>query len=255
MIKRWLLLVLCLGLITMPPCSSSMEYRSKSKTNTGGAVSPSLTGTEFAANVAGAVQTGNTSLTVPADTDLALCTIVMFHATGGTFSGGTITLGGSAMTAITGGDAAATSMQGVMFYRVAPSTGTQTLAWTWVTAPSDPGRWYCHYYKDVNTSDAVRSSSCTQAGNPHVTGTLTVVSGDTVAGVVWNFTGSDTSFTFNTGGSNLTMTERVEYTGGNSTDAALADATPSGNGTISAAMTTAADTDGGICGIVMKPAP
>src|SRR4030095_14141071 len=138
------------------------------------------------------------------------------------------------MTLVPGGDASTAAWQGTLGYRVSPPTGSQTLAWDWAGKgqATDRGGIMCAYYKDLDTTSTVRSTSCTQSGsNPHTTGTLPAQTGDLPIAFVFQFVdgGMDTTFTW-TGATEVTEFRRV----GNYADGALAEAAPGGNLTISA---------------------
>lgn len=227
----------------------------KHKTGSGGPptlVSATPVTATFPAGATG--DSGSTSITVPSGTTFAICTVLSYESVLNTLSGSPVTLGGTTMTAVSGGDNAA-YFQGALFWQNAPTSGAQTLAWDWVGTDGleENGLWTCVFYQGTHATTPVRSSSCTLGTNPHVTASLTAQTGDTAVGIAWVYAPAGATWTWNTGGANLTMTEQYDaYTpSGVNSDHAWADATPSGNGTISATPSSGG-TDGGICGIVLR---
>jgi hypothetical protein len=209
---------------------------------------PVRTGTPLMVEI-GRNNTGSTSVTVPADAQLMVCTTSGYKDSVGFFSGGSLKIGGQAMTLVPGGDATTAAWQGVMGYKVAPPTGAQALAWAWAGTgqATDRGGIMCAYYKNIATASPVRSTSCTQSpSNPHTTGTLTAQSGDLAIAFVFQFVngGTDTTFTW-TGATEVTEFARVS----DFADGALAEAAPTSNLTIAASG--AQNQDGGICALVL----
>ena len=195
---------------------------------------------------------GSTTVTVPADAQMMVCTTSGFRNSIGYFSGGSLRIGGQAMTLVQGGDASTAAWQGVMGYKVVPPTGARSLSWNWAgtSSATDRGGIMCAYYKDIDTASAVRSTSCTQSSsNPHTTGSIAAQTGDLAVAFVFQFVnpGTDTTFTW-TGATEVTEFARVA----DFADGALAEARPSANLTIAASG--AQNQDGGICGMVVRPA-
>jgi hypothetical protein len=214
---------------------------------------PVLTGTSSGPLTVSSGASGSGSVTVPADANMAICLVSQFSATAGRLSSGTVTLGGQAMTAITGGASNTAAYMGAVYYRMSPLTGTQTLAWTWSGVLDDTGGFWCVYYKGVNTSTPLRSSNCAQStANPHRSATLTVVSGDTAVGLTYSYSVAESTYTFLTAAGDLVMTKRQDLTRSGTADGAWADATPAANGTIAADNSTD-NLDGGICGLILRP--
>src|SRR5262245_16476523 len=173
MTKRALGVLLVLGLF--PQCSFSMDYLAKKKV-VAAAAAPVRTGSTVTANQ-GNANTGSASLAIPADTTFLLCHWNFYSGTANVLSGAqSLTIGGQAMTIVSGGDSSNAAFMGILAYRNAPLTGTQTLAWDWAgtTVVNDGASRYCTFYKQVNSSTPVRSSVCAQAGTPpYSTGSLT----------------------------------------------------------------------------------
>src|SRR5262245_57318400 len=78
---------------------------------------PVRTGTPFMVGI-GKSNTGSTTVTVPADAQMIVCTTSGYREAVGYFSGGRITIGGSPMTLVAGGDASTAAWQGTLGYRV-----------------------------------------------------------------------------------------------------------------------------------------
>lgn len=193
--------------------------------------------------------TGSISITIPSDANFLLCEVNGYSSTSTYFSTGSMTIAGAAMTLIGGGDSNSAYM-GIIAYKVSPTTGTQTLAWDWLgtTAGGETHVFSCAFYKGVNTSTPVRSSSCTQsASGPHTSGTLTAVSGDLLVAWSWSSVSSENTFTF----TSATKIQDFTKTSANS-DTALAETAPTGNQTV-ACSNSPDNFDGGICGIVLRP--
>jgi hypothetical protein len=217
--------------------------------------SPVRTGTPvgFGGDVLNA---NSANITIPADATFVLCHWSFYSATTLLFTNAqSVTLGGVAMTRV-GGDASNAAYMGGVAYLLAAggfAPATQTLAWdlAGTTVPAEALHVYCAYYKQVNTSTPVRGSSCTQAGTPpFTTGTLTALSGDLIAAWAWAGAGTEETFTFS-GSGGATVVANIAAIGGNG-DSALGEASPTGNQTITASNSPN-PTDGGICGIVLRP--
>lgn len=192
---------------------------------------------------------GSTSISIPADAEILIVGVVGFITGVSPFSGGTLTIGGAAMTYVTGGDADTGKMSGGQFYKVLPATGTQTLAWDWTGASAMEGGTLFTWrsYKGINTSGAIRDTDATQqASSPHTSGTLTAQSGDMIVAYSWQYVpGSDATFSW-TG-----ATEAIGYANGSGheVDDSLAEASPTGNQTVSTSVSSSSD--GGISAIVL----
>lgn len=207
----------------------------------------------------GTANTGTvtSTITVPADAQLAVCAVSGYNNAAGWFSTGsmTFTKGGvdSAMTAVTGGDSNTARSMVCMFWIVSPDTGTnKTCKWDWAsTDTADAGPIVdISFWTGLDTSSPIRDSDGAQAaGTPYTTPTLTAQSGDLI--VAW--AGGDTSAegTINSW-SNLTeLQESTRNAAGQ--DGAYATGSPSGNTTVAASTDTNFN-DGGIVAIVIKPA-
>jgi hypothetical protein len=205
----------------------------------------------------GTANTGSTSVTVPSGAEIAACQVDGWLAQTTYFTGGTLTIGGQSMAAVTGGDTGTSGWQQALWTRVlAPSlSGAQTVAWDWAgtSALNDDATLTCVFYQGIDTASAVRSSTCVKvSASPYTTGTLTAQTGDLLVAIVTAYAGAETTFSW------TSATEIVAFTkvGGNFGDGSLAEAAPTGNQTVSATSPsgTGAD-DGGICAVVLKPAP
>jgi hypothetical protein len=216
----------------------------------GAAVSPVRTGTPTQYDL-GVANTGSTTITVPADATFAVCGVTGFLATANLFTGaaGSLKLATVNFTNVAGGDSNTGMYLGGLFYLANPATGSQTVAWDWggTTALTNGANLVCSFYKQVNGSTPVRSTSCTQApSNPRTTATLTAVTGDLLVAFPWAYAGTDSTFTF-TG-----ATAVAQFFPFNNGDQAVGEGSPTGNQTVSASQSTE-NNDGGICGIVLRP--
>lgn len=138
---------------------------------------------------------GSTSITVPAD-----CTLVVAfwaHWDGdndSTLSG--LTLNSAGFTRSQLADLSANDEIGVgVGYLESPSTGSQTLAWTWSAggARTEGGEIVVVYVKDHNAGDPVRDTDHDAAsGNTNVSVVLTTASTDLVLGFGTSYSGGAT---------------------------------------------------------------
>src|ERR1044072_6699803 len=98
---------------------------------------------------------GSASVTVPADAEIMIVGVSANDTGANYISGGTMTIAGASMTAITGGDASTSFWDAGAFYKLLPTTGTQTLAWDFAgtNAPSGGGAIISYtFWKGINTS-------------------------------------------------------------------------------------------------------
>jgi len=203
--------------------------------------SGSITQDAFSAN------SGTTSVSVAADAEFFAVCLSGFENTASFFSAGTLTLGGTARTGVVAFDADTTKFQGALFYWTLPATGTQTLAWDWAGAnAAQEGALFAYgSYKGIDTASPIRSSNgAQQATNPHATSTLTAQSGDLIVACMTQFANVESTVTW-TG-----ATEVVGFTKVGGADGSWAEASPTGNQTVSASGSD--NQDGGIGAIVLK---
>lgn len=202
--------------------------------------------------------TVSSTITVPSDAELIVVGVVGFEPTANYFSGGdlTFTKGGSDTTMSKGsnlGDGNTGLFMAALFYLVLPDTGTnKSLKWNWLGAggPSNNPGFSITFWKGVNTSDLVRSTSGAQAAAPsYVTGTLTAVTGDKI--IAW--TGYFASVEGSTTWANATELAEIARFASDG-DGSWATADPTGNQTVSVTAAGGSD-DGGIIAIVVKAAP
>jgi hypothetical protein len=142
-----------------------------------------------------------------------------------------------------------TKFMGALFYWTLPSTGTQTLAWDWAgaNAASDGAVFTYGSYKGIDTASPIRSSNgAQQAANPHATSTLTAQSGDLIVACMSQFANAESTVTW-TG-----ATEILGITKVGGADGSWAEASPTGNQTVSASGSD--NQDGGVAAIVLKAA-
>jgi hypothetical protein len=193
---------------------------------------------------------GSTAITVPSDATMAIASVWGYHdGFANYFSGGSLELGGQAMTAVAA-DGDTSKEMGALFYLVNPPTGSQNLDWDWLgdssNAASHGVRFVYAFYKDVDTASPIRSfSGVQQASNPHETGTLTALPGDLIVASVAAWTeGNELTFTW------TNATEVSEFAAYELTDGAWAEASPTAAQTVSADGSLSLD--GGIAAIVLK---
>jgi hypothetical protein len=207
--------------------------------------------------------TVSTTITVPSDAELILVGVSGFN--GGTanyLSGGsmTFTKGGvdTAMVSAFTNDTAIDRFQSALFYQVLPDTGTnKTLKWDWkgTLAGDDACKISITFWKGIDTASPIRDADGANSASTVVglsTPSLTAQSGDRI--IVWTgfWTGSLAEGAI-TGWSNCTLISNLTVSASGNADGAWADVVPTGNQTVGITSGTVAN-DGGIIGIVLKPA-
>lgn len=204
--------------------------------------------------------TVSSTITVPADAEIAVVGWTGFGDVANYFSAGamTFTKGGadsamtSAVTGANGGDNSTSFFQGAMFYIVQPDTGTnKSLKYDWVGTSVAPEESLCcvTFWKGIDTASPVRSALGAQAsGTPYTTGTLTALTNDLIVAFAFGYVGN----TEGTIDSWSNLTELTELVHNTDADGALATGSPSGNTTVAASTDTNYQ-DGGIVAIVLKP--
>lgn len=204
--------------------------------------------------------TVSTTITVPADAELAVVGWSGFEgSTANYFCGGsmTFTKGGvdTAMTSAFPAPGIVGDFSGALFYLALPDTGTnKTVKWDWVgagTAGDPTGLCSITFWKGMDTTNPVRGSGFGHnTGVPFTTGSITALSGDLI--VAWapcfvsNVEGTINSW------SNLTLLSQITHL--LNADAAWATGSPSGNTTV-AASTSTNIADGSIFAMSLIPAP
>ena len=133
---------------------------------------------------------GSQNITVPTSSLFVLG--VGGWASGNTaiFSGGTLSIGGNALTlAISGETHTALAYKSALFYRVNPPTGTQAVAWNWLgTGALGYGCVFTYaFYTGVNTTTPIGATFTNHVtdGTPPTTiatGTMTAANGDMMVG-------------------------------------------------------------------------
>lgn len=235
-----------------------MGANSGGESGGGGPVTQTGSMIEYDSIGTGNTGTVTTTLTVPADAELAVVGI-SGYASANFYSSGSMTLtkGGSdsAMTAVSGGDASTSAFMAAMFYIVLPDTGSnKTLKWDWAGAgaSSNQPQVTITFWKDVDTSSPVRNAQGAQnaSGLPFTTPTITAVSGDLIIAYAGWFGTSSTIDSW----TNLTLLTQCAGENTGNGDGAWATGAPSGNTTVEATTGTGVN-DGGICAISVKPAP
>lgn len=106
------------------------------------------------------------------------------------YSGGSVSIGGNAMSVGRADDTNYAYDMTVLWYRVNPPTRTQSLAWDWsgTNAPSDNSLIFYSFYNGVDTSNPIRSSGGQATATSSASaGTLTSTSGDYAVGVSYGW--------------------------------------------------------------------
>lgn len=179
------------------------------------------------------VNSGSQSITVPSDATLAIVTANGFYNQANYFSSGSVTLGGDTMSVGRSDDSDITYEFSAIFYLINPSTGSQTLAWDWAgsNAPSSGVHIHYAFYKDIDTSSLIRDTGGQQtATGTATTGSMTAQTGDMAIAIAHGYDSSLPSFNW----TNATETDDDQY---NFSASSYAEATPSGNITITATQT------------------
>ena len=136
-----------------------------------------------------ASQTGSQSVTVPNDAEIMIVKIAGFLES--TYVGeGTYTINSQSLTAVWG----ATGDYSDIFYKINPSTGSQTFAWDFGSAPQFDEFIEISFYKGINTGDAIGATafldlfSNIDTAN---TGEMTASNGDAVVAIALIYGGGD----------------------------------------------------------------
>lgn len=192
--------------------------------------------------------TGTVTATVPSGTKLAVLGVSGYG--GGVtdfFASGSVTLDGAGMTLI-GSDASASFFQGMLGYKVTPSTGSVDLVWDWVGAgAASDGVVFSLAYYDDDVASAGDTFGGQNSESPHATDTLTASSGDLMVAacaVFGAFGGGPNDFTW------VTATKRTGIDDSATAGVSIADFSPSGNQVLSCSE--ADDNDGGIAAVVFS---
>jgi hypothetical protein len=214
-------------------------------------------------NVAGGGNSGtvSTTITVPADAELALVGWASFEPTPGYFSSGSLTLtkGGvdTAMTPATSlMDAGVSGVQGMMWWMVLPDTGTnKSLKWDWLgtTAQYTPPHLVTiTFWKGVDTTSPIRHASAAKGSTASAvnTPTLTAQSGDLIVAFFGGFNDAVANDGEAKTWNNLSLFTQCPNASNH--DGAWAVGAPSGNTTVGLA-TEWGWGEGGITAVVIKP--
>lgn len=194
---------------------------------------------------------GTVSVDVAAGTQLLLVGTTGYNGTAGFMSDHPPTISGQAFDGVIAGDLANADMMGALFYKWSPPTGSGlSLAFNWTVTPSDGVRFAWGCYKDVDTSGFRDSQETQQAGAPHGTSTLLSPSGDLIVAFGWQFVSANRTFAWT--GATEVAAAAPSGTSGDDADWSWAEATPSGNQTVSFSVT-GEDADGGVAVVVLKP--
>ena len=136
-----------------------------------------------------ASQTGSQSVTVPNDAEIMIVKIAGLLES--TYVGeGTYTINSQSLTAVWG----ATGDYSDIFYKINPSTGSQTFAWDFGSAPLFDEFIEISFYKGINTGDAIGATafldllSNIDTAN---TGEMTASNGDAVVAIALIYGGGD----------------------------------------------------------------
>lgn len=189
---------------------------------------------------------GSTSVTIPTGASFLAIGVSGYRASSGFFSTHSLVLDGQPLSVIAA-DSDTNAFMGSLFYLVNPPSGSHTLSWNWGSAPNDGVLFAWRTYAGVNLNAPIRSSyGAQQMNNPHATGTLIAQSGDLILVFCEQYTTSDITFSW-TGATLVSTLTRFGTAAGS-----WAEASPSGNQSVSAS--TSIGSDGGIMGLVLRPA-
>ena len=175
-----------------------------------------------------ASQTGSQSVTVPNDAEIMIVKIAGF-LDGTNVGEGTYTINSQSLTAVWG----ATGDVSEIFYKISPSTGSQTFAWDFGSAPLSDEFIEISFYKGINTGDAIGASAYAylfENIDTANTGEMTASNGDAVVAVALIFSESD-PFPASADWTNATELTDTTWAAGVYSGA---EAFPSGNVTITA---------------------
>lgn len=204
--------------------------------------------------ITSSAQSGQQSVTVPADAEIAVIGAFGYDAaTADMFDGGAaddantskVTLGGTNMKIGRAQDEIISQMVGI-YYLVSPSTGSVTLAWDWGVAPDEGVGIYYAFYKGLNTGSPIRSraNAETHDSTSVSTGSMSAESGDLAIAVSCSY-GGTLSWT------NATEVREDLY---NSDTGGFAEASPSASVNITVTQSAGSGNFNSIVGIVLQAA-
>lgn len=200
------------------------------------------------------LNSSSTTIVVPAGASLALVGLSGHSANVNFFSTGTLTLGGTSMTAVGAADASAGDNMSCMYYQINPvSGGSQALAWNWAQSgnPDQGVILVAAFYSGTDTTTPIRDSDGVQtATSTRTSKTLTCVNGDMIIaidGCFWDASGLTITWT------GATKQQDFQLTSGFAGAAASwAQGSPSGNQTVNV-VENHAGIDAGLSVVVVKP--
>lgn len=245
---------------TWPPAPQNLQVESAEIPET--EMSIVQTGSTLSFGPGGAASgTVSSTITVPSDAEIVVVGLAGYKTTADFFTNGsmTFTKGGidAAMTPASNlGNHATNAYYSAMFYQVLPDTGSnKSLKWDWGSVCTYYPLVSVAFFKGVDTSDPVRSTSGGQDTSvPFTSGTLTAQSGDTIVAWVGGFSHIQGDVT---GWSNLSTLSQVTGVSNGVkkyySEGAWGIGAPAGNTTVGATATDWAN-DGGIVAIALKPA-
>jgi hypothetical protein len=147
--------------------------------------------TETVITVASVNQSGSQNITVPSDAEICIVLVSIYKYASDWMGANPISLGGTNLTTLQKTDNTSEGMQTWCGYLLAPSTGTQSFAWSWGAAPGQQGCFVILFYKGINTSSPIKDSDKTITALADLTG-LDASSGDMMVGVVASYDNSPT---------------------------------------------------------------
>jgi len=137
---------------------------------------------------------GSQSVAVPADATLCVVIITGWNDSTNWIPANPITLGGVNLTTLQKTDNQVNNGQVWIGYLVNPSTGSQSLAWSWGIAMDEGANFCIAFYKGIDTASPVVSSGKQTTAGADLTG-LSASAGDMMVGGVYSYSIAITSVT------------------------------------------------------------
>lgn len=202
---------------------------------------------------------GSNNITVQSGADFLIVCGVAWNGTPGLFTnavGYGLGAGDASPTGLIAADADNGFYYGAMLYWVAPPTGVQLFDWQFQVdiGGSNGGVWAYASYSGVHQTTPVRDSDFAQAfinsTTPITSPTLTALAGDLIVAWAGLFVNAERTITW----TNATKVYDATRSSGNDGDGSLAEASPTGDQTVSYHNGVATIEDGGVSALVLRPA-
>jgi hypothetical protein len=209
------------------------------------------TGTYASFNAA--QNTGSGSITIPSDATIIVCGVGGWTNDvnpNNTFASGNITVGGNTLSKAVSFVDNTKGLISTLYYLVNPPTGSQTLAWDWNSTDDvdEGGQILCCFYKGVDTTDPIRSSSAVAETSNYAyvtSANLAATTGDAVFSYSVFYVGYITGIAW------TNATEIVEMATYNSQMVSIAEAFPNADLTVTATRYGTTDWSG-LAAVVLK---